>query len=604
MTEPSRIVGPVDSPAADRRLVFICGAAVVVALGAGLLAEALTALIGFITNLAFYGRLSLAFSSPAANHLGGFVILVPVAGALIVGLMARYGSPAIRGHGIPEVMERILQNESRISPRITVLKPVSTAISIGTGGPFGAEGPIIASGGALGSLVGQTLRVAADERKTLLAAGAAAGMAATFGAPVSATLLAIELLLFEYRPRSLAPVALAAAAATAVRYLFHGVAPIFPMPDILTEPGGAALTAYAILGGIVGLFAVGATMVLYRIEDGFERLPIHWMWWPALGGLVVGVVGYWEPRTLGVGYENIRGILSGNLVGAGLLALVVLKFVSWSIALGSGTAGGTMAPLFTLGGGIGSLLGALAAGVFPGIGIDVRIAAMVGMAAMFTGASRALLASVLIAFETTRQPLALLPLLAGCTGAYLISLLRMRYTIMTERLARRGIPAITEYTVDFLSRISVGERASKQVVTLPATQTVELTRQWIASGAGGTTHQGFPIVTGDGALVGLLTRRDLLEPTVPGAQTLGNLIRRAPVVVYNDSTLRQAADLMVREGVGRLPVITRGRNGRVAGIITRSDLLAAHERRLDAERRAEPTIRIPRPALWRENEED
>lgn len=594
VSSPS-LITPATRPLAGRRLVFICSAAVVIALGAGLLAEALTALIGLITSLAFHGRLSLEHASPVGNHLEAWVILVPVAGALIVGVMARYGSPAIRGHGIPEVMERILRHESRIAPGITVLKPISTAVSIGTGGPFGAEGPIIASGGALGSMVGQVLRVTAHERKTLLAAGAAAGMAATFGAPVSATLLAIELLLFEYRPSSLAPVALATAAATAIRYLFHGVVPVFAAPDIISPPGGEALVAYVLLGAVVGLLAVWVTRMLYRIEDLFERLPIHWMWWPAIGAVVVGVLGWFEPRILGVGYENISAILGGTLTGQAVLILVTLKLIAWSVALGSGTAGGTMAPLFTIGGGAGSVLAGLVMALFPGIGVDVRIGALVGMAAMFTGASRALLASVVFAFEATRQPLGLLPLLAGCTGAYLISLLRMRDTIMTERLVRRGVPVVTEYTVDHLSQVFARDRAPREVVRLPADQTLLATREWLDQGGPGTTHQGFPVVDADGRVIGVLTRRDLLARSEPGSKTLRDLIHRPLVAVYEASSLREVADLMVSHKVGRVPVISAEGKRQLRGILSRSDLLAAHEVRLDAGRRAEPTIRFGFP---------
>jgi H+/Cl- antiporter ClcA len=589
------LITPAGPAPPDRRLLFLCLAAIGIAMGAGLLAEALTGLINLITNLSFYGRLSPAPASPANHHLGPWVVLVPIGGAILVGLMARYGSPAIRGHGIPEVMERILVHESRISPGITILKPVSTALSIGTGGPFGAEGPIIASGGALGSLVGQILRVTAVERKTLLAAGAAAGMAATFGAPVSATLLAVELLLFEYRPRSLAPVALAAAVATAVRYLFHGIAPVFRIPDIIASPGGEALAIYIVLGGVVGWIAVGVTRSLYAVEDWFERLPIHWMWWPALGAVVVGLIGWWEPRVLGVGYGNITAILSGDLIGRALLALTVLKCIAWVVALGSGTAGGTMAPLFTIGGGVGSLLTGLLISLAPGLGLDIRIGALVGMAAMFTAASRALLASVVLAFELTQHPLGLLPLLAGSAGAYLISLFGMRSTIMTERLVRRGIPVVTEYAVDHLSQVFARDRASKPVVVLPADQSVRATRAWLDGGAGGATHQGFPVVDSGGAVVGLLTRRDLLAPTTDETTQLGDLIRRAPVVAYESNSLREVADLMVHQRVGRVPIIEADGSRRVIGILSRSDLLAAHERRLDATGRAEATFRMSVP---------
>jgi H+/Cl- antiporter ClcA len=589
------LVTPAGGYAPDRRLLFVCLASVALAAGGGLLAEALTALISLITNLLFHGRLSLAPGTPVGHGYGGWVILVPVAGALIVGIMARYGSPAIRGHGIPEVMERILLHDSRISPGITILKPVSTAISIGSGGPFGAEGPIIASAGALGSLVGQVLRVTADERKTLLAAGAAAGMAATFGSPVAATLLAVELLLFEYRARSLAPVALAAAGATAVRYLFHGVAPVFPVPPITHAPNGEALTAYVLLGGLIGGLSVVVTRVLYRIEDGFERLPIHWMWWPAIAAIVVGAVGWWDPRVLGVGYENITTILGGHWIAAGLMLFTILKCVAWVIALGSGTAGGTMAPLFTIGGGAGSLCASMLAATLPHIGIDVRIGALVGMAAMFTGASRALLASVVFAFETTQQPLGLLPLLAGCTGSYLISLFWMKSTIMTERLARRGVPVITEYAVDPLAQIFVRDRVTRQVVSLRVDQPLAEVRAWLAEGADGATHQGFPVVDGQGAIHGVLTRRDLLAVDTGPAAPIGRLIHRPPVVAFEHNSLRDVADLMVHERVGRVPVVAADGSRRLVGILSRSDLLAAHERRLDATRRAEPTFKLSVP---------
>ncbi len=429
----------------DGRVLLVSAISVGIALAAGLVARILTKLIGLITNLAFYGRASTSFASPAGNHLGLLVIGVPVIGGLVVGVMARYGSKAIRGHGIPEAMEQILFNESRIPARITFLKPLSAAIAIGTGGPFGAEGPIIATGGALGSLVGQVLKVTADERKTLLCAGAAAGMAATFGSPVSAVLLAIELLLFEYRPRSIIPVALASATATGMRGAFAGFDPVFTMPNIV-PPAPAALAAYILLGAVVGVASVGVTRAVYWVEDGFERLPIHWMWWPAIGAVAVGVVGYFVPRTMGVGYDNIDEIIGGHVLGTTLAVLCTLKFVSWSIALGSGTSGGTLAPLFTMGGALGALLGEAVSWGLPSLGIDPRIAALVGMAAMFAGASHATLASVVFAFETTRQPMSLLPLLGGCTAAYLISCLFMRTSIMTEKIARRGIHIKTEGT--------------------------------------------------------------------------------------------------------------------------------------------------------------
>ena len=589
LVEPST---PLDYEPVDRRTIAITALALAIGLAVGVVAKGLISLIGLVTNVAFYGRISFAFASPAAAHRGAFVVLlVPIVGALIVGVMARYGSAAIRGHGIPEVMERILLGESRIPARVMFLKPLSAAVAIGTGGPFGAEGPIIATGGALGSVLGQFLHVTADERKTLLAAGAAAGMAATFGSPVSAVLLAIELLLFEYRPRSIIPVALAAAAATGVRIAFEGSDPVFTIPT-LARATDSALVVYALLGAFMGMIAVGVTRVTYGIEDAFEtlghRYGIHWMWWPALGAVVVGVVGMLDPRTLGVGYDNIVGTLSGTIVGRALIMLVILKFVSWAVYLGSGTSGGTLAPLFTIGGGLGGWIGGLLAVAAPSLGVDARISALVGMAAIFAGASHALLASVVFAFETTRQPLGLLPLLAGCASAYLMSLLLSRNSIMTEKLSRRGTAVRTEYAVDHLSHVMVRDVATKDVISLAADDTVGTARAWLAGELGAarkaSSHQGFPVVSEEGNLVGVVTRRDLLESGHSDDVRIVEILRRPPAVVFDDMTLRDAADHMVLERVGRLPVVTREDNRRIVGIISRSDLLAAHAPRLAAER--------------------
>jgi H+/Cl- antiporter ClcA len=436
---------PTRLPLLGTRVLYIGVLAILLGLVVGVVAKLLTMLIGLTTNLAFHQTWSTAFGRPAGHHLGAWVIVVPVAGGLVVGAMARWGSRAIRGHGIPEAMEQVLTNESRIPARMTWLKPLSSAVAIGTGGPFGAEGPIIATGGALGSLLGQRLPVTADERKTLLAAGAAAGMAAIFSAPVSAVLLSIELLLFERRARSLLPVALAAATGTGVRFALEGPGPVFPMPA-LAAVAPQALVVYALLGMLMGVAGVFITRLAYGIEDAFEKLPIHWMWWPALGGLVVGAVGYVMPGTLGVGYENITDVISGHLGIMAMALLAVAKLLSWSVALGSGTSGGTLAPLFTIGGALGGVCGwALAA--WPPLHVDPHMAALIGMAALFAGASRALMTSAVFVFETTMQPHALLPLLAACTTAYLVSGLMMRHTIMTEKIARRGVHVPTDFGV-------------------------------------------------------------------------------------------------------------------------------------------------------------
>ncbi len=556
----------------------LAGLAILIGAVAAIAALALLRLIGLLTNLCFYGRFSFSFADPTSAYLGIWVIGVPIAGAVVVGFMARYGHSGIRGHGIPEAMETILTNQSRIPKRLTLLKPISAAISIGTGGPFGAEGPIIATGGAFGSLVGQILHTTADERKILLSAGAAAGMAATFGSPVSAVLLAIELLLFEFRARSLVPVALASATAAGLRIIFMGDKPIFFMPNV----GPAehwSLIIYAIIGLIAGVAAAGVTRLLYLVEDGFEKYShVHWMWWPAMGAVVVGVCGYLDNHTMGVGYDNISHLLTGGMALKAILMLLILKWISWTVALGSGTSGGTLAPLFTLGSALGLLLGLAAAHLFPDSGVDVRVAALVGMAALFAGASRALLTSIVFAFETTMQPHGLLPLLAGCTTAFLVSCLLMRDTIMTEKIARRGIRVQTEYSTDFLDCLFVRDAYTRDAISLDGSKTVAETRQIIFAKWAVLKHHEFPVIDEEKRLIGVLSYRELLDTRVDPASAVRALIKRMPIVIEPDSPLRLADNLMLRYNVDHLIVTDPEKPDQAIGVITESDMLAAHRR--------------------------
>lgn len=542
----------------------------------GAIAWFLTKLIYIITNVAFYGQLSADPAVPEGHQLGWFVVFVPVIGGIIVGFMARYGSQGIRGHGIPEAMEHVLHNQSRIPPRLTFLKPVSSAIAIGTGGPFGAEGPIIATGGALGSLLGQLRKTTADERKILLAAGAAAGMSATFGSPVSAVLLVMELLLFELRAFSIIPVAIASVTAVAVRFLLVGNAPVFPMTD-LQPASSTALFIYTLVGCFIGIISVGITKAVYWIEELFEKLPIHWMWWPAIGGIAVGFIGHFFPETMGVGYYNIEQLLNNELVLSSIVVLFIFKFLSWVIALGSGTSGGTLAPLFIIGGGLGALTGNILSSIFPQLGIDPRVMALVGMAALFAGASRAFLASVVFAFEVTMQPNGLFPLLGGCAGAYLLSTILMEHSIMTTKIVRRGKLVPMQYMADVLEKSLVREFMTRNVVTIQGDKKIQDVRDWMSSGQQGSTHQGFPVVDESGSYLGMIRRSKIFSPDNNNGMRVSDLIHAPVIFIFEENSLSKAADLMAEAGVGRLAVVDRMNHKRLIGIISRSDILKARQ---------------------------
>ncbi len=577
-----------------KRLLTISAIAFLVAIAVSLVAKFLIYLINLITNLSFYGNFSYEHATPVANSLGVFVIIIPAVGGVIVGLMALYGSKAIRGHGIPEAMEQILTNQSKISPAITYLKPLSSAIAIGTGGPFGAEGPIIATGGALGSTIGQILKISHNERKILLAAGATAGMAAVFGSPIAAVFLAIELLLFEFSPRSLIPVAIACMVGAAGHHLLFSQKPVFEMATI-TAHGPSVLLACGAIGVIIGFLSVFVSKGVYLIEEGFEKLPIHWMWWPAIGGLVVGVVGYISPRTLGVGYENITDILTGNLTMQVIFSLCFFKFISWAIALGSGTSGGTLAPLLTIGGATGSLLGMAVIYLFPTAGITIPLAALVGMAAMFTGASRALLTSIIFAIETTYQINALLPLLVTCVASYLVSFFLMEHTIMTEKIARRGVKTPDSYEPDMLERMTVEQVMEDNGVILSEENSIKEVREWLDKEQ--NYKPNYFIVSNDGGeYKGIISSSNLFSEHHTQEDGIGELIKRNSIYIKLNDSLRTAAGTMARENVDVLPVVS-DEHKTIVGILSYRDILATYKDRMDDHEMKESHISLRRNGL-------
>jgi len=552
--------------------------------GAGV-AYALIWLIGVITNLSFYLRWSSAFVSPTRDVLHAWVILVPAIGGLVIGLMARYGSEKIRGHGIPEALEAILIGRSRLNVKVAILKPLSSAISIGTGGPFGAEGPIIMTGGAFGSLFAQLFRLTAAERKTLLTAGAAAGMAAIFDSPIAAVLISVELLLFEWKPRSFVPVALASATAAALRIGLLGMGPVFPVPPH-APIFNAALLICVPVGLLAGLASAVLTTMVYACEDGFRRLPIHWMWWPPIGGLVVGIAGWIEPRILGVGYDSIRDILHGNLIVSALTALLIGKAIAWAIALGSGTSGGVLAPLLIIGGALG-VLEARAVGL-----ADPPLWGMISMAAVLGGTMRSPLTAIIFLLELTHDLNVLPELLVACTCAHAFTVLIMRRSILTEKLARRGHHLTREYSVDPLSMRRVSETMSPNVPTIPATMRVGELAQRISHGDPWLTHHHAVLVVDEaGELEAIITRGDVvkaLQRDPSGQTTVREAGTSPPVVVFPDDLIYDAVQRMLRGRFGRLPVVSRENPRKIVGYFGRSSVMASLLERLNEEQEREP----------------
>lgn len=558
---------PLADHSADRRMLFLAVAALVVGSGGAFGAWVLIKAIAIATNLFWFGRLSTSPAAITDNSLGVWLVAVPVIGSLVVGLMARFGSDKIRGHGIPEAIEAILYGESRLSLKVALLKPLSSAVSIGSGGPFGAEGPIIMTGGAIGSLFAQFFQLSAAERKTLLVSGAAAGMAAIFGTPMAAILLAIEVLLFEWKPRSFVPVVMAVLVSTLWRPLLVESGPMFPVHYAVAINPVLVTIALAI-GVLAGMQASLLSALLYKVEDVFGRLPLHWMWWPALGGLAVGIGGLFDAHVLGAGYDSIQALLDGSLAIRVAVALLVIKAAVWLIALGSGTSGGVLAPLLLMGGSLGFLLGQ----VLPG---GSALWALVGMAGILSGAMRAPLTAALFAVELTGD-FAMLPLtLAASGGAYCVSVLVMRRSILTEKIARRGRHVLQEYTVDPLDFLQAEQVMSAQPETLPATMSVELAIAFFSEDA---LHRSYPVVDAQGRLQGMVSRSDALRWRVGGgpadlSATLGDVLsdRSLPFGTPKDPISR-IADMMVDTGFGRVAIVDPETH-RVIGMLTRHDLL-------------------------------
>lgn len=556
----------------NRRVLLLSAMAIAVGAISALVADALLWLISTITNLAFYHRFSAVTSLPRNHHLGWWVVPVPVVGAVLIGLMARFGSEKIRGHGIPEALEAILLGRSQIQLKVALLKPLSAAISIGTGGPFGAEGPIIMTGGAFGSIFAQQFHLSAAERKTLLVAGAAAGMSAVFATPIAAVLLAVELLLFEWKPRSFIPVAIASIVASVLRVPLLGAGPVFSVTPH-SPPGGMEFLIAAGLGTLAGFGSGLLTMLVYECEDLFQMLPFHWMWWPAIGAVVVGIGGLIEPRVLGVGYDTIHGLLRGDLIGPAIIGLLVAKAVVWAVALGSGTSVGVLAPLLIIGGALGAL-----AGSWLPVG-DPGLWALIGMAAMMGGTMRAPLTAMVFAVELTRDFNLFPILLVAAVAALAVTVLLMRRSILTEKLARRGHHITREYSIDALELARVADVMDTEFPSVTASMKLrELSDLVTDENSALSRRQGTLIVDEGNQLAGIITRGDIvraLRQDQAGRMTVGEVGSTDLVVTFPDELLHAALTKMLKRNVGRLPVVERDNPTKVVGYLGRAAILSA-----------------------------
>jgi H+/Cl- antiporter ClcA len=554
-----------------------------------LVAWALLRLIALFTNAFYYGRFGTTLVSPAGNHLGWYAVLVPVAGGLIIGFMAYYGSERIRGHGIPEALESILINGSKVQPRLAVLKPISSAISIGSGGPFGAEGPIIMTGGAIGSVIAQLFHLTATERKTLLVAGAAAGMSATFATPIAAVLLAVELLLFEWKPRSAIPVALASATACAARRYVLGLGPLFPVPPHAMFIGPQGLAGCVIGGLLAGCLSSVLTLGVYAAEDSFLKLPVHWKWWPAIGGLAVGLGGLIFPQALGVGYDTIRSLLQGDATMGVLAGVLMVKSAIWVISLGSGTSGGVLAPLLMM----GAAMGGVEATFLPNEGAGFW--PLVSMGAILAGTMRAPFTAILFALELTHDINVLLPLLVAAMLAHATTVLLLKRSILTEKVARRGFHLSREYATDPLEILFVREVMRTKLVALPAGATVNDLRDTLVREPAQRGQHLYPVVDDERRVKGVITRKQLRELTESTVSTISlSDVLREPVVAHSDEPLRIVVSRMAETGFTRIPVI-EGDEGKLVGMISLHDLLLARVRNLSEERHRERVLRLRLP---------
>src|SRR5215469_17033285 len=578
--------------ALEPEVVKISGYALLIGLIGGLVAEGLLQLIYFFTNLFFFGKFSFAITSPAHNQLGLWVILIPPVGGLIVGLMVHFWEPTLKGHGIPEAMEAVLFSHSRMRLRVAFLKPLATALAIGTGGPFGAEGPIIQTGAAFGSLFGQAVHLTPYYRRVLLASGAAAGMAATFSAPLAGILVAVELLLFELRARSFIPVALASVVATGVRVHFAGWQPLFPMPEYKIT-GTSELWLFAVLGILMGVVGLIMIRVLSWLEDFFDHLPIPYaaIWSPVIGAVILGIIGYFCPQVLGTSYDTIRDMLNDRLTTSNLAGISFAKFWALVISLGSGTTGGVFAPSLVVGGGRGASFAILFRHIAPHLVSDPAFYALAAMGAVFGGIARAPLTSIVFLFELSHNPNAILPLIVCVMISDAVVRLCSRDSIMTVKLVKRGLIVLQDYSVPVLMRARIDQVMKKDFSLLHGDDELRKVLETFVPGEVGL----IPVVEAEGSLIGIVEPHDLLRTETPDHHfTMRELARKDFVLAYLGESVDQVHREMMLKNTENVVVVAPNDHRKPVGIARANDILQLR-RWLMEEETSERTMKVAEP---------
>jgi CIC family chloride channel protein len=530
----------------------------------------------FIWTIEAVGHFSFSQGLPdLLAFLGrGWIVAVPVLGALISGPMIAYWAIEAKGHGVPEVMQAIIMRAGRIRPRVAVVKSLASALCIGTGGSAGREGPIVQVGSALGSTAAQLLRLGTDRRVTLVACGAAAGIAATFNAPIAGVIFALEVILRDFTIHNVSSVVVSAVSASVISRLALGANPAFIVPAYRLHSAWELLfyAALSILAAIVGWAFVG---VLYFFEDQFDRWRFPPALKPAVGAVGVGLIALLYPQALGAGLPIIEDALIGTLPVALLLGLLFAKLLATSFTLGSGNSGGIFSPSLFMGAMLGGAFGYLVHAYFPAITATPGAYALVGMASVFSAAAHAPLTAFLIVFEMSGDYRLILPLMVAVGLATLFSQTMRRESIYTLRLVKRGVPLERDRDIDLMRTITVGE----VMTTDPDSVALSMSLQELAAFFARTHHHGFPVLDDQGRFVGIVTIQDLERAAARGPivdLTVADIVRRDPIVVYPDDPLSKALALMSERDVGRLPVVDPDDPGKLVGLLRRQNIVRAY----------------------------